>query len=220
MVQDKLAVESLVLAAGEMGVSVSAEQATTLLSFLALLQQWNKTYNLTAVTDWQDMLQLHLLDSLSVVPYLTQQFHQAEMPSLLDIGSGGGLPGIPIAILCPWLQITLVDKVNKKTAFLQHAKGLLGLKNVQVKTGRAEQVVPQGSFDAAICRAFADLPLFVSIASPLVKTGGQLLAMKGLLPESEVVQISKEWQVQIHPLVVHGLTAERHLLILEECQHD
>ena len=180
-----------------------------LLAYLALLDKWNRVYNLTAVRDPGRMVSHHLLDSLATVP-----FFQGE--SALDVGSGGGLPGIPLAIARPELQVTLIDSIAKKTAFLLQVKAELGLSNLNVVTGRVEDYRPDARFDVITSRAFSDLREFVTLTRHLLKPTGRWLAMKGLYPNEEIAQLPAGVKVSAdHALVVPGLEASRHLIVLE-----
>jgi 16S rRNA (guanine527-N7)-methyltransferase len=199
------------LAAGiaALGITLPEGAEAKLLAYLALLDKWNRVYNLTAVRDVERMVSHHLLDSLAAVPYF-----QAE--AVLDVGSGGGLPGIPLAIVRPELQVTLIDSVAKKTAFLLQAKAELGLANLNVVTGRVEDFRPETGFDIITSRAFSDLKEFVTLTRHLLNPGGQWLAMKGLMPHEEIVLLPAWAKVSAnHALQVPGLDARRHLIVLE-----
>ena len=197
------------MAAGiaEMGLSVSSDTQQKLLSYIGLLQKWNKVYNLTAVRDPLEMVTLHLLDSLSVLPYI-------QVKSLLDVGSGGGLPGIVLAICLPQLKVTTIDAVQKKVIFMRQVKGELGLDNLEVVHARVENYRPADKFDTIISRAFSELSLFVGLTKRLIKENGQWLAMKGQVPQDELKDLSLG-PAQIIPLMVAGLEAKRHLVVLE-----
>ncbi|MBU4500273.1 MAG: 16S rRNA (guanine(527)-N(7))-methyltransferase RsmG [Gammaproteobacteria bacterium] len=180
-----------------------------LLAYLALLDKWNRVYNLTAVRDPERMVSHHLLDSLAAVPLF-----QAE--SVLDVGSGGGLPGIPLAIARPELQVTVIDSIAKKTAFLLQAKSELGLANLNVVTRRVEDFHPPAGFDVITSRAFSDLKEFVTLTRHLLMPGGRWLAMKGLIPHEEIATLPGWVRVSAnHELRVPGLEASRHLIVLE-----
>lgn len=205
----------------EMGLDVSAEVQQKLLAYLALLQKWNKVYNLTAVRDPNEMVTLHLLDSLSVLPHV-------QVKNLLDVGSGGGLPGVVLAICLPSLQVTTIDTVQKKAIFMRQVKGELGLDNLQVVHARVESFKPAEKFEAIISRAFSELALFVKLTKNLLAQNGQWLAMKGQVPHHELDALKLESlnilgslniRVQkIIPLTVAGLDAERHLVVLENIE--
>lgn len=202
------------LAAGvaEMGLAVSRETQEKLLVYVALLHKWNKVYNLTAVRDPLEMVTLHLLDSLSVLPYIKAQ-------NLLDVGSGGGLPGIVLAICLPQLQVTTIDAVQKKAIFMRQAKGELGLDNLTVVHARVESYQPAEKFETIISRAFSELSLFIKLTQHLIAENGQWLAMKGAVPHHEFER--SEFEVlgikpsKIIPLTVAALEAERHLVVFE-----
>lgn len=182
---------------------------TKLLAYLALLDKWNRVYNLTAVRDTERMVSHHLLDSLAAVPFF-------QPGVVLDVGSGGGLPGIPLAIARPELQVTLIDSVAKKTAFLLQAKAELGLANLNVMTGRVEDFRPETGFDVITSRAFSDLKEFVLLTRHLLNPGGRWLAMKGLYPSEEIASMPPGVKVSAnHALRVPGLDASRHLIVLE-----
>jgi 16S rRNA (guanine527-N7)-methyltransferase len=198
-----------VLAAGlaDLGLNVPDSAQQKLLAFRDLLLKWNKTYNLTALRDPAQAISHHLLDSLAILPLL-------DGGNLLDVGSGGGLPGIPLAIARPELQVCMVDTVQKKTTFLQQAVIELGLKNVTVNHARVEEM--QGQYAQITSRAFAELGLFVSLTRHLLAPNGRWLAMKGIRPDDELKGLPADIVVEaIIPLTVPGLGAERHLIILK-----
>lgn len=195
------------IAALGLGLPEGAE--AKLLAYLALLDKWNRVYNLTAVRDADRMVSHHLLDSLAAAPFFTGE-------SVLDVGSGGGLPGIPLAIARPELRVTLIDSIAKKTAFLLQAKAELGLANLTVVTGRVEDYQPAAGFDVVTSRAFADLKEFVTLTRHLLKPGGRWLAMKGLYPHEEVAALPADVKVSANNvLAVPGVEASRHLIVLE-----
>ena len=198
--------------AGEMGVALTEAQAGKLLDYLDLLQKWNKAYNLTAVRERSAMLTQHLLDSLSIVPHLPPG-------DLLDVGSGGGLPGIPLAILQPERSITLIDTVGKKVAFLKQAAMTLELKNLQAVSDRIESWVPPadhaGGFALVSARAYATLGTLVRQTRRLLAENGGWYAMKGVFPDAEMAELPPDIAVKaVIPLQVPGLDAERHLVVL------
>ena len=197
-----------------LGLALPDGAEAELLAYLALLDKWNRVYNLTAVRDAERMVSHHLLDSLAAVPYF--QDGCPDPVRVLDVGSGGGLPGIPLAIARPELQVTLIDSIAKKTAFLLQAKAELGLANLEVVTGRVEDFRPETGFDVITSRAFSDLREFVSLTRHLLRPGGRWLAMKGLYPNEEIAQLPAGVRVSAdHVLVVPGLDASRHLIVLE-----
>lgn len=191
----------------EMSLVVDAEKQAKLLDYVALLQKWNKVYNLTSIRDPLEMVTLHLLDSLSVLPYINTS-------NLLDVGSGGGLPGIVLAIVKPELQVTTIDTVQKKVIFMRQAKAELGLSNLTVVHNRVENFKKGPKFDAIISRAFSDLSLFMSLTRHLINENGTWLAMKGLVPNAEIVMLKQQLS-EVIPLKVAGLNAQRHLLIFK-----
>ena len=197
------------LAAGlaDLGIALPDAAQHQLLAFRDLLLKWNKTYNLTALRDPAQAISHHLLDSLAILP------HFGSGP-LLDVGSGGGLPGIPLAIAKPELAVTMVDTVQKKTTFLQQAVIELALKNVTVHHARVEEL--QGQYAQISSRAFAELGLFISLTRHLLAPGGRWLAMKGVRPDEELKALPADVTAEaIIPLTVPGLAAERHLIILK-----
>ncbi|MFZ3175653.1 MAG: 16S rRNA (guanine(527)-N(7))-methyltransferase RsmG [Thiobacillus sp.] len=200
------------IAALDLALPASAE--AKLLAYLALLDKWNRVYNLTAVREVERMVGHHLLDSLAAVPFF--QGGGSDLIRVLDVGSGGGLPGIPLAIARPALQVTLIDSIAKKTAFLQQAKAELGLVNLNVVTGRVEDYRPETGFDVITSRAFSDLKEFVTLTRHLLRPAGRWLAMKGLMPHEEIASLPDWVKVSAnYSLVVPGLEASRHLIILE-----
>lgn len=192
-----------------LGLALPEGAEAKLLAYLALLDKWNRVYNLTAVRDAERMVSHHLLDSLAAVP-----FFQGEM--VLDVGSGGGLPGIPLAIARPEMQVTLIDSIAKKTAFLLQAKAELGLANLNVVAGRVEDYRPESRFDVITSRAFSDLKEFVTLTRHLLNPAGRWLAMKGLMPHEEIASLPDWVRVSAnYALAVPGLGAGRHLIVLE-----
>ena len=189
----------------QLGLEVAL--AEPLLAYLALLARWNATYNLTAIRDPREMLVKHLLDSLAMHAQLD------GIDSLADLGTGPGLPGIPLAIAQPQLQVTLVESNGKKARFLREAVRQLKLGNVRVAESRIEAFDAPGQFDAITARALATLPLILELGGHLLKPDGRLLAMKGVLPEDEIAALPAGWRLAaVHPLRVPGLEAERHLV--------
>jgi 16S rRNA (guanine527-N7)-methyltransferase len=186
------------------------KQIGQLLDYLALLSKWNAVYNLTAVRDPMEMVTLHLLDSLAAVPAF------ADAHNLLDVGAGGGLPGLVLAIARPDLRVSMIDTVHKKTAFLTQVKAELGLANVTVHTARVEQLQVQEKFDVITSRAFAELADFVNWSGHLLADGGRFIALKGVKPDDEIARLPAEWKVtEIRALTVPQLNAERHLIFIE-----
>ena len=192
-------------------------QQHRLLDYVALLAKWTAVYNLTAIRDPRQMLVQHVLDSLAIVPHIAASAASSGALTVLDVGSGGGLPGIVVAIAQPGWHVTVNDIVHKKTAFLTQAKSALALPNLAVVTGRVETLRPglevAGQFDAIVSRAFADLADFVNVAEHLVAPGGFLWAMKGVRPDSEIERLPANASVrQVIHLQVPLLDAERHLV--------
>lgn len=211
----RLAPHAVQLAEGIAGLGLVLAQETVdrLLAFGELLLKWNRVYNLTAIRSPQELVTHHLLDALAVLPHL------AAVNRLADIGSGGGLPGVVLAIVRPGLVVTSIEAVGKKASFQQQAKIELGLGNFGVLHRRVEQVrgdaLPGGAADGVISRAFSSLADFVALSGHLVAEGGALYAMKGLRPDAEIAALPAGWTVSaIHPLDVPGLGAERHLLVI------
>jgi 16S rRNA (guanine527-N7)-methyltransferase len=197
----------------ELGLDLSDAQLGKLLDYVALLSKWNAVYNLTAIRDPRQMLIQHILDSLSIVPHLATR----GASSVLDVGSGGGLPGIVLAIVLPEWTVTVNDIVHKKTAFQAQAKAELGLANLSVVTGRVETLQPgaevPAKFDVIVSRAFAELADFVTLARHLVAEQGAIWAMKGVRPDGEIERLPEGAHVeQIIRLNVPSLDAERHLI--------
>ena len=199
--------------ASELGVALSGEQFERLVDYVTLLAKWNAVYNLTAIRDPRQMLIQHILDSLSIVPHLAARSGR----TILDVGSGGGLPGIVLAIAFPERNVTLNDIVQKKSAFQAQAKAQLKLDNLSVVTGRVENLRPgievPGKFDAIVSRAFAELADFVTLARHLVSEQGSIWAMKGVRPEAEIERLPAGARAaEIVQLRVPFLEAERHLV--------
>jgi 16S rRNA (guanine527-N7)-methyltransferase len=191
-------------------LALSDAQIAQLMDYLALLFKWNAVYNLTAVRDPAQMVTQHLLDSLAVVPAF------ADAKNILDVGAGGGLPGMVLAIARPDMRVSMIDTVHKKTAFLTQVKAELGLANVTVHTMRVEQLQVPQKFDVITSRAFAELSDFVTWSGHLLKQGGRFIAMKGVLPQEEMARLPDGWKVaEVQPLTVPGLNAERHLIFIE-----
>ncbi|MCP5278822.1 MAG: 16S rRNA (guanine(527)-N(7))-methyltransferase RsmG [Thiobacillus sp.] len=191
-----------------MGLSLDPGQEVALLDYMALLEKWNRTYNLTAIHDPERMLTHHLLDSLAVLP------HIGPGP-LLDVGSGGGLPGIPLAIARPDLEVTLLDTSQKKCSFMQQAAIELKLPQVRVEHARVEAFRREGQFPQIVSRAFSELREFVALTRHLLAPGGEWLAMKGLYPNEEIAHLKGARLKRDTRLHVPGLEADRHLIVME-----
>lgn len=191
----------------EMGIDLAPVIRQKLLKFLQYLEKWNRTYNLTAVRDPEQMVPRHLLDSLSVLSYL-------QGSRVLDIGTGAGLPGIPLALARPALAFTLLDSNAKKTRFVTQAVHELGLKNVQVVQERVEKFHPAEKFDTLIARAFASIPDMLAASRHLCAPRGRFLLMKGVFPQEELAVVTDGYQAEVKALHVPGLDAARHLVIV------
>ena len=195
--------------AEDMKVFLADEMLEKLVDYIYLLHKWNATYNLTALKNPGDMLTHHVLDSLSVVPFLEKS------RNILDVGSGGGLPGLVLAVVYPEKHVSLIDVVQKKTAFLNQVRIELGLDNVTVHTGRVEKMQMEKKFDAIISRAFSNLPDFVGLSEHLLDRNGGFYAMKGLIPLDEISNLPSGWKVErIEALNVPSLDAQRHLIVI------
>ncbi len=198
--------------AAELGLALPEAAFVALIAYLALLRKWNAVYNLTAVRDPAQMRTQHLVDCLAVVAPLRRQADPASALRLLDVGSGGGLPGVVLAVVEPAWQVTCVDTVGKKAAFIRQAAGELGLRNLHAAHARVE-ALPGPPFDVITSRAFASLPDFVRLTRSLLAPGGVWLAMKGRRPDDELSALPADIDVfHVEPLAVPGLDAERCLI--------
>ena len=206
--EDQLAIQ-LGLGIRALGLELGSEAQSQLLRHLELLEKWNRIHNLTAVQDKGKAVSVHLLDSLSVVPYL-------QGKRFLDVGSGAGFPGIPIAVARPNIQMDLLDSNHKKYAFLKQAIAELGLKNARAVCERVESWQPAGQFDCIISRALAEIAEVVALVKHLLAPGGVIAAMKGIHPFEEIERVPPDFRVrQVHALTVPGLGAERNLVLIE-----
>ena len=200
-----------------LGLNLSSANIADLELFLQEMGRWNQVHNLTAIEGEKNSVRLHLIDSITVLP-LMRQFLDLKTPKIADLGSGGGLPAIPIAILQPEWHITLIEAIRKKTAFLQHIRGKLGLKNIQVLSERVEAVAKSqpGQFDAVISRAFTNLAHFLELSLPLLKSDGLVFAMKAKRADEELQDVCMDdWRlVADEPLQIPNLAVERRLLVL------
>lgn len=195
---------------GAMGIDLSGESRGRLAAHLELVEKWNRVHNLTAVRDTSQMVILHLLDSLTLLAHL------GDARTVIDVGSGPGFPGIPLAIARPELHFTLLDASHKKCAFLEQARTELGLANITVACERVQDYKPAQRFDAVVSRAFAELSDFVVQSQHLAAPGGRLLAMKGIYPFEEIARVPATHRVaQVVELAVPNLEAKRHLVLLE-----
>jgi len=194
--------------ARELGIELSPEQAAKLVRHLDLMDEWGERMNLTAIRDREQQITKHVLDSLSVLPYL----HGGRVA---DVGSGAGFPGIPLAIAAPEVHFALIESTGKKCRFLEHVRDALGLVNVEVVQARAEAWKPEVRYDTVLARAVGPLADLVRFAGLLVAGDGRLLAMKGRFPEDELSRKLGGWKVAaVHKLAVPGLAEERHLVEL------
>lgn len=193
-----------------MKLDVSQAQQDKLLDYLALMNKWNSVYNLTSLRDPMQMVTHHLLDSLAAVPAF------AGARNVLDVGAGGGLPGIVLAISRPEMKVSMIDTVHKKTAFLKQVKAELELANVTVYTMKVQDLEVSDKFDVITSRAFADLSDFLEWSGHLLLEGGKFIALKGTAPAEEQERVPAEWKVTgLRPLQVPRLGAERHLVFVE-----
>lgn len=206
--------QRLVDGAAAMGIALTALQSDRLLAYLALLVKWNRAYNLTAVRDPDEMLPRHLLDSLSILPLVIGAIGDTAA-RILDVGTGAGLPGIPLAIMLPGARFTLLDSNGKKTRFVRQAQLELGLENVEVVHARVEELHPAEPFDLITSRAFAPLPRMFAQTAHLLAPGGGYLAMKGAVPVEEIAELDREGILaEVVPLQVPGTEGERHAILL------
>lgn len=207
-------------------LALTPVQVETLLSYLGLLRKWNGTYNLTAIRNPDEMLSHHLLDSLAAVPTLAGKALATAVAEpargrVLDVGSGGGMPGLPLAIAVPSVSVLMVDIVQKKTAFLTQCRAQLRLTNAAAHWGPVEKLEDASGYAVITSRAFAELADFVQLSGHLLAPGGRLVAMKGVYPQQELDRLAPagldaDWEVEAVPrITVPGLDAERHLVILK-----
>jgi 16S rRNA (guanine527-N7)-methyltransferase len=207
----------LALGIEDLGLKLSATNIADLELFLQEMGRWNQVHNLTAIEGEKDSVRLHLIDSIAVLPVL-RQFLPGPAPKIADLGSGGGLPAIPIAIVQSEWQLSLIEAIRKKTAFLQHVRGKLKLKNIEVLCERVEDAAVQqpAQFDAVISRAFTNLARFLDLSLPFLKPDGLVFAMKAKRADDEMKDVSmEEWRlVADEPLHIPNLAVERRLLVL------
>ena len=199
--------QALELGIKTLGLSCSSQQIEQLLAYLEMLQRWNKAYNLTAIREPIQMVRLHLLDSLAIHPYVQ------GVKYIIDVGTGPGLPGIPLAILNPDINFTLLDSNGKKTRFLFQAINDLSLANTKEINHRVEKYQPEQSFDIVLSRAFSSISDMLTQCDHLVSDSGCFLAMKGKKPDSELSQITKDYKVvDLSHINVPQVDSERHLI--------
>lgn len=193
--------------AAELGFDLDATRQGQLLEYLQEMVRWGRAYNLTAIRNIEQMVPLHLLDSLAVVPHV-------RGPRVIDLGTGAGLPGIPLAIVRPGFQVSLMDSSAKKCRFLRHVVARLGLKNVEVVQSRAENYRPEQGFDTVVSRAVGTLGLLMDLSAHLCGPGAQFLAMKGQFPEAELAEVDERWKLnEVLALKAPGVEADRHLVV-------
>jgi 16S rRNA (guanine527-N7)-methyltransferase len=203
-------VDMLAAGVGELGLDLPPDAQEKILAFLQLLARWNRVYNLTARRSAQEWMTHHVLDSLTVLPHV-------RGPTLLDVGSGAGLPGLILAMARPDWRVVSVETVDKKASFQRQAVAELGLANVQVEACRVEELALGDKADIVISRAFSSLGEFVSLTRTLLKPGGQWVAMKGRLPREEMAALPDDVKVsQVLALKVPGLNAERCIVLIEQ----
>jgi 16S rRNA (guanine527-N7)-methyltransferase len=201
--------ELLINAARDNQLTLSSEAIDKLVRYLELLQTWNRVFNLTSITEPREMVYLHIIDSLLTAPHLNGS-------RFLDVGSGAGLPGIPLAILHPEQQWVLLDKNNKKTRFMTQAIAELGLTNAQAVHSRAEDFHPSDCFDGILSRAYATLALFIKTTRHLICKNGTFIAMKGKYPHEEIAELEGlAGDTKITPLAMKGMTLDRHIVCIK-----
>jgi 16S rRNA (guanine527-N7)-methyltransferase len=207
----------LTLGIEDLGLELSLGNIADLELFLQEMGRWNQVHNLTAIEGEKDSIYLHLIDSIAVLPVL-RRFLKGASPKIADLGSGGGLPAIPIAIVQPEWHLSLIEAIRKKTAFLQHVRGKLKLKNIEVLCERVEDAAVQqpAQFDAVISRAFTNLARFLELSLPFLKPDGLVFAMKAKRADDEMKDVSvDQWRlVADEPLHIPNLAVERRLLVL------
>ena len=189
-----------------LGLEVSEDTISRMIEFLLLLKKWNNAFNLTAITDLQEMMIKHLLDSLSIFSYL-------KGPRLIDVGTGAGLPGIPLALVMPHCEFTLVESRGKKVSFLQQAKSELKISNIKIEQKRVEQFHDAQGFDIILCRAVGTIPEVYLSTLHLAHQRTQWVFMKGLEPKEELSSFSQP--VKVYPLCVPGLQEARHVVVIQ-----
>lgn len=198
----------------DLSLALTFEQHYQLLYYLQQLLFWNKAYNLTAIKDERQALIKHIVDSLSIVPYFQGSTEKQKFDTLLDVGTGAGLPAVIVAICCPALQVTALDSNSKKIRFIKQVVSELGLKNVIPTASRIEE--HEAKYSAITSRAFASLIDFVTVVQDKLADNGQILAMKGVLPTAEIDSLKNNWAIQSSKLNIPNLDEERHLIILQK----
>lgn len=199
----------LIAALRDNQITISDDAVDKLVRYLELLKTWNRVFNLTSITDEREMVYLHLIDSLLTAPFLSGT-------RMLDVGSGAGLPGIPLAMMHPEHEWVLLDKNNKKTRFITQAIAELKLDNVHAVHSRAEDFHPQDCFDSILSRAYATLALFIKTTRHLICKNGTFIAMKGKYPQDEMVELADlAGAAKITPLIMKGMTLKRHIVCIK-----
>lgn len=202
--------------AGLLALALPPDGDRRLADYVALLGKWNRVYNLTAIREPERIVTHHVLDSLAVLPALSVLGLDADACNVLDVGSGGGLPGIPIAVARPQWRVVMCEPSHKKASFIAQAVAELGLRNAEVAATRVEDYRPAEPFGIVISRAFSDLATFVRMAGRHVGPGGAIVAMKGVVPDEEIADLPADFAVVAIPsLEVPGLDASRHLLVMK-----
>jgi 16S rRNA (guanine527-N7)-methyltransferase len=204
----------------QLELDISDKQLNLLLDYIELFDKWNRAYNLSAIRDISEMVSRHLLDSLAVMSHVKAYFDTTDAQRFIDVGTGGGLPGIPLAIMFPEKSFTLLDSNGKKTRFLFQVKTELKLTNVTVENNRVEKYQPTEPFDGVISRAFASIKDMTDGCAHFLKSGGYFWAMKGIYPVDELAAVEKNYTVaDSHRLQVPGSDGERHLLLIQPLNH-
>lgn len=207
---------SLEASARALRLPISAAQVEQLIEFVELLSRWNATYNLTAIRDPRDMLTHHVVDCLAAVPPLRRELTSEARNHALDVGSGGGLPGVVFAVMQPQLAITCIDSVGKKSAFVQQVAASLGLRNLEVRHARVERLAGEARYGLIVSRAFASLSDFTRLTLPLLAEGGVWMAMKGKPPHEELAALAENVEVfHVEPLHIPELDVDRCLVWMQ-----
>lgn len=193
----------------QLGLSLSAEVRSKLMEYLQAIRKWNKAFNLTAITDIDEMIVKHLLDSLSIAPHLDEQFY-------IDVGCGAGLPSIPLAMLCPDKKFLLVEPNKKKCNFLDIVRIKFSLKNIEVSPNRVQSLTLENLADGVLSRAFTQTSDLYQLCKNLVKPSGKIFAMKGEVNQEELEGLPEHASVEINPIAVPFLDAKRHLVVIRE----
>ena len=208
--------ELLCAGLAEMPLTIKEGQINLLINYLSLMAKWNPVYNLTAIRQTSEMVSAHLLDSLAIMEMFDQWLTNKPEAKILDVGTGGGLPGVVLAIMRPQWSLTLIDPVHKKTAFLQQVKTQLQLDHLTVINGKVEDLPTEARFDLITSRAFSSLVNFVQLSEHVLQTDGCFAAMKGVFPIEEMDALRQaftdQWQIEPHEIHVPQLNAERHLV--------